>query len=100
MTYTKILNLLKTNKVDIYDACIATSCDSAYDDLPKKVTKRLDYDKFCEICDDIWRDCEEPIGITAIAEAVAYLFRDCRSDGEITYMIDKITLDDIVEYLG
>lgn len=99
MTHTEILNLLKNNKVDTYDAMIATSCDAAYENLSKKVQKKLDYDSFCYICDDIWRDCDEPFSVSTIADAVADLFEDCRSDGEIIYMIDNISIEDVVDYL-
>lgn len=99
MTYTEILKLLKTNKVDTYDAMIATSCDAAYENLSKKIQKKLDYNRFCNICDDIWRDCEDPFSISAIADAVVDLFEDCESDDEITDMIDNISIEDVVDYL-
>lgn len=99
MTHTEILKLLKTNKIDTYDAMIATSCDAAYENLSKKVQKKLDYDRFCEICDDLWCDCEDPLSVSAIADAVVDLFEDCKDEDEITDMIDNISINDVIDYL-
>ena len=72
MTYVEILKLLKKNGVDTYDAMVAASCDSAWDNVEKKIAKKLkfDYNDFCDLCNSIWLDTEEE-SLTEIADLVA-----------------------------
>lgn len=74
MSYSDIIDLLNKNKIETYDATIATSCDSAWGHIAKsKVVKNLllDFNAFCEICESIWLDCDEDTGLTTIADQVA-----------------------------
>lgn len=75
MEYTKILELLKKHKVSTYDAMIATSCDGAWKNVEKSGVREklftLTYDSFCNVCENIWLDCEEDTGLSTIADKVA-----------------------------
>lgn len=92
MTYSEILSLLKKNKVDTYDAMVATSCDSAWGTIKhskiKQAIPSLTYDMFCNTCENLWLDCEEDTGLTAIADLVAnYLIIHKRFPEEIIDII-------------
>lgn len=71
MGYQEILDFLSKNNIDDYKTMVATTCDSAWNGCKNKVSKWLDFDRFCASCDEMWCDCEDETGLSRIADYVA-----------------------------
>lgn len=82
-TYTSILALLKKNKIKTYDAYVATACDEAWNRMKnKKIIDNepfITYDMFCNTCENLWLDCEDDTGLTAIADMVAGYYANTKT---------------------
>lgn len=74
MTYTNIIELLKKHKVITSTAFVAVSCESAWEEYKEDILGKhpdMTFNKFCDIANDMWIDCEDSTGLSTIADWVA-----------------------------
>ena len=79
MNKMDIIDTLTEQGIDIYDAIIATSCHSAWEgvrDTKTFVKLGIDFDKFCEICNNLWLEAGDDHGLTSLADQVAGFILD------------------------
>lgn len=81
----QIIKFCKENNIDTYNACIATSCDSAFKDI---ADSSLSFNCFCGCCEAMWQDTpDDSYGLTAIAEQVADFYN---SNGRLPEHIKEL----------
>lgn len=89
MTKTEILETLKKQGINNYEAMVATSCESAYDRFTKKQQQKISYDDFCDLCNDLWLDNEGSQGLTTIADCVVDHYKEYKTLPESVMDIDE-----------
>lgn len=81
----QIIKFCKENNIDTYTACIATSCDSAFEDI---TDSSLSFNSFCSCCEEMWQDTpDDSYGLTAIAEQVADFYN---SQGRLPENVEEL----------